>query len=84
MINFSSALPAELKETQWQENVPPQAPLTILDCERGPPYDMMLPLADACPNCGAVGRMRVGDWVCWGFCGACYDQLTAEEKRNLE
>ena len=35
-------------------------------------FDMRIPLADPCPQCGAF-NMQVGDYVCWGHCGACYD-----------
>ena len=59
--------------------VPPQLPVTILDLERATEcYDMMLPMADPCPNCGAF-RMQVGDWVCWGHCFRCFINLSSKE-----
>lgn len=56
--------------------VPPQLPATILDMERAEgSFDMMLTMADACPGCGSVGAMRVGDRACWGQCYACFSSL---------
>lgn len=50
---------------------PPQLPVTILDFERRKGlFNMMLPMADPCPACGAF-NMLVGDWVCWGACNIC-------------
>ena len=46
-------------------------PPSIRDCEMASGcFDMFIPLADPCPGCGAF-RMRVGDWVCSGFCDIC-------------
>lgn len=59
---------------------PLQTPVTILDLERGPMVDMMLPMSDPCPSCGAT-NMLVGDWVCWGTCIVCYETACNNAER---
>lgn len=69
-----------LSAFEWKEPPdiePPQYPVSIIDVERCPPMKMDLPMQDPCPVCGAF-RMRVGDWVCFGFCAICYDESEEE------
>lgn len=57
---------------------PPQLPVSIIDVDRNVEcFAMHLPMQDPCPRCGGF-RMQVGDYVCWGFCYACY--LAAKKK----
>jgi len=57
---------------------PPQLPVTILDTVRANGcFDMHHHMSDPCPECGAF-RMQVGDWVCYGICGACYEKHMEE------
>lgn len=57
-----------------------QTPPTALDLDRnvgGAPsnVDMLDMMADMCPVCNG-NCMRVGDWVCYGFCSHCmYDAM---------
>jgi len=54
-------------------------PLSARDIDLSPfSFDMMEPMADACPRCQGH-NMKAGDWCCWGFCYRCY---LAEEERN--
>jgi hypothetical protein len=60
---------------KWEdipEFIPDALPVSILDVERMPPMNMNHHMSDPCPSCKGF-RMLVGDYVCWGFCGACYD-----------
>jgi hypothetical protein len=43
---------------------------SINDIEKSPPMAMALHCSDACPMCGGH-NMRVGDYVCWGYCYGC-------------
>jgi len=85
-IDFSSLLNLEAIEFDEEAYLePPQYPPTVLDCERSKDtecFDMHLPLADPCPECGAF-RYMVGDWACYGKCGICYEEdMKAYEEEN--
>ncbi len=73
----------DVEPKEWLSLEPPQMPVSALDVDRtNGCFEMMLPMADPCGKCGAF-RMLVGDYVCWGFCTACYNLLTDEERMNL-
>lgn len=55
---------------------PQQLPVTARDIDKNDgQLDMTLPMADPCGRCGAF-RMRVGDYVCFGYCWICFDRLS--------
>ena len=57
--------------------VPDLIPVSMIDVDRSPPMSMELPMSDACPSCGGH-NMKVGDYVCWGFCYRCYEGASHE------
>ena len=63
---------ADLKEEP--EDVPEILPPSMRDVDMGKPWRMDQPMQDACPNCGGF-RMQLGDYVCWGMCYICFDNL---------
>lgn len=57
---------------------PDQLPVSILEVDRSAvSFNMDLPMADACPLCGAF-RLTVGAYVCWGGCMVCYESTMNE------
>lgn len=62
--NYEFKLPPEF--------IPEITPVSMIDVDRMPPMDMMQSMSDACPRCTGF-TMFVGDYVCWGFCGVCYE-----------
>lgn len=63
-------------------DIPQQLPVTMLDLDRtAAVLDMDLPMADACPTCGAF-RMCVGDYVCMGQCWPCEEKDEAERAKQ--
>jgi len=59
-------------------HTPDVLPVSIRDIEINPPMDMDLNVSDPCPRCGAF-RMKLGDYVCWGFCSVCYEDAESKE-----
>lgn len=57
------------------EVTPPSGRDAAAVLARGETFDLLLPLADPCPVCGAF-RMCVGDYVYLGCCTPCFEYQT--------
>jgi len=76
------ALKPKLGELCLLEDAPPQhtpteVPVSIEEIDNSPPIDMDLPVKEPCPKCGQ--QMKVGDYVCWGYCYACTKSQPEED-----
>ena len=76
-FGVSNLLKNFLVQDKWIE--PEVTPVSMRDVDMAKgEFDMCLPMADPCPNCGAF-NMQIGDYVCMGFCCKCTSDIIESE-----